>query len=135
MKVWSKEAFLLGGICIYGVLSTPFTYFHNNISEQIFSLILALFIILMLFLCLNKVPSFITYILKQHPDLSYYLISIGWVAYFLIIGIVVLPVLAGIFEWQDTTIEKTTSIFNFICNWGILISLLVAFIKSKLSKQ
>ena len=33
MKLWSKEALLLGGI--YGVLGTPFTYAENDLFELI----------------------------------------------------------------------------------------------------
>ena len=129
MKLWSKEALILGGV--YGVLTTPFTYFHNQYFEQIHFVLLGLFVIFMFLNFFNKTPSFIYTFTKQHPILSYYLISIGWIAYFLIFGIIIIPLFASVFEWNDTDIKIVVDIFDFICTYGIPVSLLFAFIKAR----
>ena len=89
----------------------------------------------LLYLCFliffNKTPSFIYTFTKQHPILSYYLISIGWIAYFLIFGIIIIPLFASVFEWNDTDIKIVVDIFDFICTYGIPVSLLFAFIKAR----
>lgn len=130
MKLWSKEALILGGV--YGVLTTPFTYFHNQYFEQIHFVLLGLFVIFMFLNFFNKTPSFIYTFTKQHPILSYYLISIGWIAYFLILGIIFIPLLASVLEWNDAIIKEVTDIFDIICTYGGPFSLLVAFIKRKI---
>ncbi len=132
MKLYSKEALLIGGL--YIVLSTPFIYFPSDIGVSISLGLLLTFILLMVLLFLNKTPFFITDIIKQYPQLSYYLASFGWLAYFMIIGLIFLPVIAGVFEWHDATMEKVTDIFTFICDWGIPVSLLIAFVKSRVWK-
>lgn len=130
MKLWSKEALILGGV--YGVLSTPFTYFHNYFSEQIYFVLLGIFVVFMVLNFFNKTPSFIYTFIQQHPILSYYLISIGWIAYFLILGIIFIPLLASVLEWNDAIIKEVTDIFDIICTYGGPFSLLVAFIKRKI---
>ena len=129
MKLWSKEALILGGV--YGVLTTPFTYFHNQYFEQIHFVLLGLFVIFMFLNFFNKTPSFIYTFTKQHPILSYYLISIGWIAYFLIFGIIIIPLFASVFEWNDTDIKIVVDIFDIIFTYGIPVSLLFAFIKAR----
>ena len=85
MKLWSREALMIGGI--YSVLSAPF-------------LIL-------------KTP-------------------IGWLPYFLIIGIFATFICAGVFSWNDNVLNRTIGVFNLICSWGLPVSLIVAYIRTKI---
>jgi len=129
MKLWSKEALVLGGV--YGVLDTPFSLLNLELISEI---LLVAFIISAILLCFNKTPKFVTYITSQFPQTAYYLSSIGWIIYFAIIGLITIIVMAGIFEWPDNTLKDTMKIFNFICLWGIPFSLLIAFIREKINK-
>lgn len=129
MKLWSKEALVLGGV--YGVLDTPFSLLNLELISEI---LLVAFLISAILLCFNKTPKFVTYITSQFPQTAYYLSSIGWIIYFAIIGLITIIVIAGIFEWPDNTLKDTMKIFNFICLWGIPFSLLIAFIREKINK-
>ena len=41
------------------------------------------------------------------------------------IGIIIIPLFASIFEWNDTDIKIVVDIFDFICTYGIPVSLLL----------
>lgn len=86
MKLYSQEALFAGGV--YTVLSYPPAYFQNPIAESFSFLLTGVFVILLFFLFFNKVPSVISHAFRQYPVLSYYLVSFGWVPYFMIAGIV-----------------------------------------------
>lgn len=80
MKLWSKEALVLGGI--YGVLGTPFSLLGlENITDILF----LLFIICMFMLCFNRTPKFLSALISRYPKTAYYLSAIGWIPYFLLI--------------------------------------------------
>lgn len=130
MKLWSKEALVLGGI--YGVLGTPFSLLDfKNISFFLF----LLFIGCVLSLCFNKKPRFIKYIINHSPEISYYLSAIGWIVYFTIIALVGIIIMASVFNWQDCTLESIMNIFNLISVLGIPVSLVVAFIRKRLRRN
>ena len=99
MKLYSQEALFAGGV--YTVLSYPPAYFQNPIAESFSFLLTGVFVILLFFLFFNKVPSVISHAFRQYPVLSYYLVSFGWVPYFMIAGIVFLPPAATVYEWSD----------------------------------
>lgn len=80
MKLWSKEALLLGGLS--GVLETPLSLLG---FESISDILFLLFIICMLMLCFNKTPKFLSDFISNYPKTSYYLCAIGWIPYFMII--------------------------------------------------
>lgn len=126
MKVWSKEALVLGGI--YSVLATPVSLLgFENMMNSLF----LLFVICMVMLCFNKTPKFLLSFISNYPRISYYLSAIGWIVYFSIIGEVCIFVAASVFEWQDKIVESVMNGFNIISILGIPISLLVAFIRKK----
>ena len=112
MKLYSQEALFAGGV--YTVLSYPPAYFQNPIAESFSFLLTGVFVILLFFLFFNKVPSVISHAFRQYPVLSYYLVSFGWVPYFMIAGIV-------------------SDMFNMFCNWGIPCSLLIAWGRKRLT--
>ena len=129
MKLWSKEALVLGGI--YGVLSAPLTYLNlDNISMIVF----AIFILCMLMLCFNKTPKFLDKIIKNYPKTAYYLASIGWIPYFVIISIVGFVALGCFIEYSDNVVEILVKLFVWILNLAIPVSVVIAFIRQKLNK-
>lgn len=129
MKLWSKEALVLGGI--YSVLDMPLLILNLDTIREI---LFVLFIAFANMLCFNKTPVFISYIIKHYPAISYYLCSFGWIIYFIIIAMIGIIPLAALFEWKDTTFENMMKIYSFICSWGVPVSILTAFLRTKLKK-
>jgi len=129
VKLWSREALVLGGI--YNVLNIPFFILY---SETLFKILFVAFFVSALMLCFNKTPKFISYIINHHPVISYYLCSFGWIIYFIIIALVGILLLAIMFEWQDKTLEIALSLYSFISTWGTPVSLLIAFLRTKIKK-
>ncbi len=80
MKLWSKEALVLGGM--YGVLDTPFSLLG---FESISDILLLLFIGCAIMLCFNKIPKLISYTINHYTKISYYLMAFGVAQYFGII--------------------------------------------------
>lgn len=129
MKLWSKEALVLGGI--YGVLSAPLTYLNlDNISMIVF----AIFVLCMLMLCFCKTLKFLDKIIKNYPKTAYYLASIGWIPYFAIISIVGFVALGCFIEYSDSMVERLMKLYVWILDLGVPVSLAVAFIWQKLHK-
>ena len=129
MKLWSKEALVLGGI--YGVLSAPLTYLNlDNISMIVF----AIFVLCMLMLCFCKTLKFLDKIIKNYSKTAYYLASIGWIPYFAIIGIVGFIALGCFIEYSDSMVERLMKLYVWILDLGVPVSLAVAFIWQKLHK-
>lgn len=133
MQVISKEALVLGGL--YSVLATPFYLIDNKYLEKIGLTIGIVFILSLILLYNNKFLNFVRHKIQLHPDISYYLTAIGWVIYFMFAGIICIPVISVILNLQDNTVETVMSIFSFICNWGIPVSLILAFTKRKLIRR
>ena len=129
MKLWSREALTLGGI--YSVLSTPFLMLKTPMAEQIALSLFAMFIICMFLLYSPKFSLWVGKQTDNFPKLSYYLMSIGWLPYFLIIGPLAIFICAGVFAWDDDILNSTMSVFNLICSWGLPVSLIVAYIRIK----
>ncbi len=84
MKLWSKEALVLGGLS--GILETPLSLLEFDNLANIFFI---LFIICMLMLCFNQTPKFLSYFISHDPKTSYYLCAVGWIPYFMIITTIV----------------------------------------------
>ena len=129
MKLWSREALTLGGI--YSVLSTPFLMLKTPMVEQIALSLFAMFIICMFLLYSPKFSLWIGKQTDNFPKLSYYLMSVGWLPYFLIIGPLAIFICAVVFSWNDNVLNRTIGVFNLICSWGLPFSLIVAYIRIK----
>lgn len=133
MKVISKEALALGGL--YSVLVTPFYLIKNKYLEEIGLIIGVLFLLSLVLLYNNKFSNYVCNKIQLHHNIAYYLLAIGWVIYFMFAGIICLPLIAAILDLQESTLKAVMSIFSFICNWGVPVSLITAFIKSHKNKS
>jgi hypothetical protein len=130
MKLWSKEALVLGGV--YSVLSTPFAYSNKTVSELISSILIIAFIICAIMLCFNKIPKFITYILNKYHITSYYLAAFGWIPYFTIIAVVGLFISTYFIEYDENSIERLFKMMHYVLEFGIPVSITIAFIRKKM---
>ena len=133
MKLWSKESLVLGGI--FGVLSTPFTYSDNKFIENFSIGLFWLFIFYALLLCFNKTPRFIPWILNRYPRVSYYLISIGWIPYFVIVFLFIAFIVGFFIEYSDDMMDKQFLVLSYIAELGLPFSLTVAFTKKHFYKK
>ena len=133
MKLWSKEALVLGGI--YSVLITPFVYGNNAVIEQISSILFVIFMICAIMLCFNKTPKFVLFTLNRYPKISYYLAAFGWIPYFTIIAVVSLFISVYFIKYDKNSIEWWLKIMHYILEFGIPISLAIAFIRQKIGQK
>lgn len=126
MKLWSKEALVLGGI--YGVLETPFSFLGlENTTDILF----VLFILGMFMLCFNKMPKFLSNFISNYPKTSYYLCAIGWIPYFMFIVFVMLIGSGYIIDYSDTTVEYSMNVMSYPYTtiYLAIASLIIAFIR------
>lgn len=130
MKLWSREALMVGGV--YSVLSTPFFILETPATEQINLFLFSVFIVCMFLLYWLKFSLLVRKQTDRFPRLSYYLLSIGWLPYFFIIGITAIFICTGISSWDDDILDKTIGIFNLICLWGLPVSLIIAYLRAKI---
>ena len=120
MKLYSKEAMFLGGL--YTVLAIPFTYLNEASS----GILLLLFICLAIILYFNKKLR----IVAGYPRISYCLSSIGWYPYIFIIFTISFIVSGYFIDYQDDSIEKIFSIFDYITSILLIISLVYSIYKN-----
>lgn len=126
MKLWSKEALILGGI--YGVLDTPFSLLGLEIlSDAVF----LLFVVGILLLLFNKTPKLLNSIITKYPKTSYYLTAVGWIPYAMII--VGFSTLGGshFFTYPDTFITAFLQDIAYISYALAVLSLLIAFVRTR----
>ena len=129
MKLWSKEALLLGGI--YGILETPFTYLE---FEFITDTLFIVFVCCAIMLCFNRTPKFISKTIENYTNTSYYLISIGWIPYFVILGTILFILSGFIIDYSESFLEMVFKYLYYILPLLMLVSLIAAFIKKQTSK-
>lgn len=124
MKLYSKEAMLLGGL--YTVLAIPFTYLNETIS----GILLLLFIGLATILCFNKKLRFLERMIAGYPRISSCLSSMGWYPYIFIIFTVSFTASGYFIDYQDDSIEKIFSIFDYGTSILLIISLVHSIYKN-----
>ena len=124
MKLYSKEAMLLGGL--YTVSAIPFTYLNKSSS----GILMLLFISLAIILYLNKELRFLERIIAGYPKISYCLSSIGWYPYVFIIFTVSFTASGYFMDYQDDFIENIFAIFDYGTSVLLIISLVSAIYKS-----
>ncbi len=128
MKLWSKEALLLGGV--YGVLNTPLTYMGFEVVTDI---LFWGFIICAGMLCFNITPKFVSLLIKNYPQLTYYLQAIGWIPYFMIVGFIAFIFSGFILSYTDSFLQKSVEIMQLFVPVMMGVSIGIAFVRKKLS--
>ncbi|MBQ8677055.1 MAG: hypothetical protein IJ529_01135 [Alphaproteobacteria bacterium] len=128
MKLYSKEALILGGI--YGILETLLSFLGCETTTGILFL---LFILGMFMLCFNKAPKFLSNFISNYPKTSYYLCAIGWIPYFMFIVFVMLIGGGYIIDYSDTMVEYSTNIMSYPYTtiYLAIASLIIAFVRKK----
>lgn len=124
MKFYSKEALLLVGL--YTVLAIPFTYLNKTSS----GILLLLFIGLAIMLCFKKKLMFLERMISGYPKISSCLSSMGWYPYIFIIFTVSFTASGYFFDYQDDSLEKVFSIFDYSTSVLLIISLIYSIYKS-----
>lgn len=130
MKLWSKEALLLGGL--YSVLDVLSSLLPLDFIPDI---LFVLFIVFALMLCFNKIPKFIPYISNKYPKFSFYMCSIGWIPYAVIILFVFISATFVAFRFDESLFLNI--ILNLADLWffAVFVSLIAAFYKWKKQEQ
>lgn len=126
MKLWSKEALVLGGLS--GVLETPLSLLGFKNLAGIFFI---LFIICMLMLCFNHAPKFLSDFISRCPKTSYYLAAIGWIPYFMITATIAFAASTYFVSYSEEFIVRFLFGLTYISLGMALISLAVAFVRIK----
>lgn len=126
MKLWSKEAFLLGGL--YSVLDVLSSLLSLDLVSE---LLLLLFIVFVLMLCFNKMPKFIPYIFNKYPKFSFYMCSIGWIPYAVIILFVFIAGSFVVFRFDVHLFHDMILCLADLWFFVFFVSLAVAFFKWK----
>ena len=124
MKLYSKETLLLGGL--YTVLAIPFNYLNKTSS----GILLLLFIGLAIMLYFKKKLMFLERMISSYPKISSCLSSMGWYPYIFIIFTVSFTASGYFFDYQDDSIEKVFSIFDYSTSVLLIISLIYSIYKS-----
>lgn len=126
MKLWSKEALVLGGI--YGVLDTPFSLLGFELISEI---LFGAFVIGALMLLFNKTPKLISFVINQYPQTAYYLAAIGWVPYFMIIIGFAIMGSYQILGYSDAVLGYLLFGLAVLALPSVIISLIAAYIKAQ----
>ena len=128
MKLWSKEALVLGGLS--GVLETPLSLLG---FETLSDILFLLFIIYMCMLCFNKTPKFLANFISNYPMISYFLAAIGWIPYFMFLVFFILIGSGYIVDYSDAVVEYSMDIvlYPYITIYLAIVSLVIAFIRKK----
>lgn len=130
MKLWSKEALVLGGI--YGVLDTPFSLLG---IEYVSDILFLLFIIFAVMLCFNKTPKFVSLAINQYSQTSYYLSAIGWIPYFVIIISVLVLGSYLLFGYNQVVLGYLLFRVFILALVAAILSLIVAYVKARKNKK
>lgn len=125
MKLWSKEAVVLGGM--YGVLDTPFSLSGFAIISN---LLFWLFIGSALMLCFNKTPKYLSCFINQHPQTSYYLASFGWIPYVMLLITAAFLGSSYLIAYTENFAISFLYCITYVEPVLVLISLITAFIKA-----
>ena len=124
MKLWSKEALLLGGV--YSILDILFSVFWLGFVSNI---LFILFIVFALMLCFNKTPKFLPYIFNKYPKLSFYMCYIGWVPYAVIILFVLISCCFVAFRFEESLYQNLLSGLVGLWLLGLSVSWVAACFK------
>lgn len=132
MKIYSKDAFTLGGL--YIILEPLFTYIPLEIFDYLSSILFVFFIYLLLKILFGKTPAFIINLQTRNILVGHYLRAIGWIPYFCFIfyGGLIIPayLVPDIINISEKQIQQTKWLVPvlIIFSW-ILVSLKLYFAK------
>lgn len=126
MKLWSKEALVLGGLS--GVLETPLSLLG---FETISNILFILFIGCILMLCFNRIPKFLSALISNYPKTAYYLAAIGWIPYFLLITTIVFIGTTYFITYSEKFIVYSLYSLAYASLGMAFISLVTAFVRIK----
>ena len=101
MKLYSKEALILGGV--YGVLDTPIAYMGFEYITDFLFIAFILFIFMLLF---NRVPRFVSCIQSNYPVAAYYSMAVGWVPYIIMVTFLIIILMSLGVEYVDQNIAQ-----------------------------
>ena len=130
MKLWSKEVFVLGGI--YGVLDTPFSLLG---FEVISNLLFWVFIGSAVMLCFNKTLKYLSLLITDYPQTSYYLASFGWVPYVMIFTTIAFLGSSYLITYPENFVVTFLYSIVYVGLVLALISLIIAFVKTRKIKS
>lgn len=130
MKLWSKEALVLGGM--YGVLDTLFSLLG---FELISNVVFLSFIVCAVMLLFNKTPKFISFIINKYPQTAYYLIAIGWVPYVIIILCFTMVGSHLLIGYADAMLGYLLFALVVFALLATIISLMIAYAKAEKTKR
>ena len=130
MKLWSKEALVLGGI--YGVLDTPFSL---SGIEFVSGILFVIFLICAVMLCFNKTPKFLSAFTTKFPNLSYYLAAFGWVPFFMWAAFMLIIGSYSYIQYGEVWLNRLLYGLVYLNFGGIILSLIIAFAKRRFSKK
>ena len=126
MKLWSKEALVLGGV--YGALDTLFSLLGVDFLSDVIFLSFFVCVIMLLF---NKIPKFISFMMNKYPRTTYYLAAIGWIPYLMLVITFVMMGSYQIWGYADTVLGYLLFGQAVLELLSVIISLIVAYLKAK----
>lgn len=124
MKLWSKEALVLGGI--YGVLDTPLSLLGLETLSDVVFLLFVTGVFLLLF---NKTPKLLTGIITKYPRTSYYLISFGWIPYAVAVFSLAFVGYRYFYEVSEDASAELMVYLSYGILFFVFVSLLIAYIR------
>lgn len=132
MKILSKDGLVLGGI--YFVISFPFLFMNNSLTDFISAILFFGFVYFAILLQFNKVPHFIKLFHAKFPKLSIYIEALGWIPYTEIIIGALLILFSLFFITDDYKLAWLLPYVNYlyiVFYTMIFVSLIYGFRKSR----
>ena len=99
-----------------------------NLLQTFYSLF---FVCCAIMLRFNRTPKFISKTIENYPNISYYLVSIGWIPYFVILGTILFILSGFIIDYSENFLELVFKYLYYILPLLIFASLIIAFIKKR----
>ncbi len=81
----------------------------------------------------SRTPKFISKTIENYPNISYYLVSIGWIPYFVILGTILFILSGFIIDYSESFLETVFSYLYYILPLLIFVSLIIALMRKKIN--
>jgi hypothetical protein len=121
-----KRSFNFGG-GIYFICSVPLYFFPWKVAEFISDIWFLTFIFLCIRLFFNRVPKVISRIKNEHLKIQAYLISVGWIPYFIIAFSFIFILVFGLEKAGDFISYLSENLILFI---SVFISVIIISLAS-----